>query len=111
MIKSKIINFLRKICPPILLNYLLQKTIKIYFILFSKKILKKNKILKDTAKEKVGFLLATGPSINKLDLTKLEKYDCFSLSSFFLHKDLSIINPKYHFFVKVLKRLQKVFLN
>ena len=97
MNKSKIINFLRKICPPILLDYLLQKIIKIYFIFFPKKILKKNKILKDKAKGKVGFLLATGPSINKLDLTKLKKYDCFSLSSFFFHKDLSTINPKYHF--------------
>ena len=75
-----------------------QKSSKHILISFSKKkILQKNKILKNIAKGKVGFLLATGPSINKQDLTKLEKYDCFSLSSFFLHKDLSIINSSIIF--------------
>ena len=98
MSKLKVIKVIRKICPPILIDYLLPKILKIYFIFFPKQILQKNKILKNIAKGKVGFLLATGPSINKQDLTKLEKYDCFSLSSFFLHKDLNIINPKYHFF-------------
>ena len=98
MNKFKIISFLRRICPPILLDYLLTKLVKIHFLFFPKKILKKNKILKNSAKGKVGFLLATGPSINKQDLAKLEKYDCFSLSSFFVHKDINIINPKYHFF-------------
>tara|TARA_B100000787_G_scaffold76069_1_gene56005 strand:- start:1057 stop:1905 length:849 start_codon:yes stop_codon:yes gene_type:complete len=105
MNKLKILIFLRKICPPILLDYLLQKIIKIDFIFFPKKILKRNKILKNSAKGRVGFLLATGPSVNKQDLAKLEKYDCFSLSSFFLHKDLNKINPKYHFFAPYHKPL------
>ena len=97
MNKLKVIKIIRNICPPILIDYLLPKILKTYFNFFPKKILQKNKILKDKAKGKVGFLLATGPSINKLDLAILKKYDCFSLSSFFFHKDLSIINPKYHF--------------
>ena len=92
MNKLKVIKIIRNICPPILIDYLFPKIFKTYFNFFPKKILQKNKILKNIAKGKVGFLLATGPSINKQDLTKLEKYDCFSLSSFFLHKDLSIIN-------------------
>ena len=77
MSKLKVIKIIRNIFPPIFIDYLLPKIFKIYFIFFPKKILKKNKILKNVAKEKVGFLLATGPSINKQDLTKLEKYDCY----------------------------------
>ena len=93
----KIISFVKKICPPILFDYLLQIIIKICFLFFPKQILKKNKILKNSANGKVGFLLATGPSINKQDLTKLKKHDCFSISSFFFHKDIKEISPNYHF--------------
>lgn len=43
-------------------------------------------------------MLATGPSIKYQNLKKLKNFDCFSLSSFFFHKDLKIIKPKFHFF-------------
>jgi hypothetical protein len=42
------------------------------------------------------FILATGPSINEQDLTKLEDDVCIALGLFYLHKDIKIINPLYH---------------
>ncbi len=98
MNKKKIVSVIKKIIPPFLFDYLFKIIIKIYFFFFLKKKFKKNKALKNSAKNKVGFLLATGPSVNNQDLTKLKQHDCFSLSSFFFHKDLKVINPQYHFF-------------
>ena len=53
---------------------------------------------KNSAKNKRCFVLATGPSIKDQDLTLLKGEDCFSISNFFLHKDINIIKPKFHFF-------------
>lgn len=54
--------------------------------------------LKGTAAGKKCFILATGPSVNEQDMTKLAGRDCFSISNFFLHKDIHVIKPKFHFF-------------
>ncbi len=61
-------------------------------------ILVNNKELKNMGLGKRAFLLATGPSVKNQDLTMLENEDCFSISNFFLHKDINIIKPKLHFF-------------
>lgn len=58
----------------------------------------KNKELHNIANKKRCFILATGPSIKQQDLTKLQGEDVFSISNFFLHKDINIIKPKFHFF-------------
>lgn len=58
----------------------------------------KNEELCNTANKNSCYMLATGPSINNQDLTKLAGRDCFSISNFFLHKDIGIIKPKFHFF-------------
>lgn len=42
------------------------------------------------------FILGTGPSINLQDLTLLQNEICFSLNSFYLHRDYALIQPKYH---------------
>lgn len=42
------------------------------------------------------FLLGSGPSINKQDLRPLKNEICFSMSLFFLHKDIKEIAPRYH---------------
>lgn len=68
------------------------------FLLSDKKILKKNRDLKDIWKWKRAFLLATWPSIKLEDLSLLTWEDCFSVSNFFLHKDINTIQPKLHFF-------------
>ncbi len=58
----------------------------------------KNTKLKGKGKNKQAFLLATGPSIKKYNLKKLKNEDVFSVSNAFLHKDIKIIKPKFHFF-------------
>ena len=60
--------------------------------------LKVNTELKRIRTSDKAYILATGPSVNKLDLKQLEGQDCFSVSNFFLHKDIEIIKPKLHFF-------------
>jgi len=42
------------------------------------------------------FILGTGPSINKQDLKPLKNEICIAVSSFYLHKDIGEINPRYH---------------
>lgn len=42
------------------------------------------------------FILCTGPSINKLDLTKLKGEKTIAVSSFYLHKDCQLISPEYY---------------
>lgn len=57
---------------------------------------KANQRFKNRHQGKRCFILASGPSINQQDLTLLKDEICFSVSSFFLHNDISVINPKYH---------------
>ena len=64
-----------------------------------------NEVLKGVGRGKRAFLLATGPSIKLEDLTKLKGEDCYSVSNFFLHPDIKIINPKIHFFTPYHKPL------
>ncbi len=61
-------------------------------------LLNQNTSLKNSAKKKRCFILATGPSIKEQDLKLLAGEDVFSISNFFLHEDIETINPKYHFF-------------
>lgn len=64
-----------------------------------------NRELKNMGKDKRAFLLATGPSIKNQDLSLLVGEDCFSVSNFFLHKDIDIIKPRLHFFAPYHKPL------
>ena len=59
---------------------------------------KKNQSLKNSAQKKRCFVLATGASIKQQNLKLLAGEDCYSISNFFLHEDLNIIKPKFHFF-------------
>lgn len=70
----------------------------IYFFTKNKFELKKNKALKNTATNKVAWVLATGPSIKSQDLRLLKDQDCYSVSNFFLHEHIDTIKPKIHFF-------------
>jgi len=64
----------------------------------ARKYIQQNAELKNVGRGKRAFLLATGPSIKCEDLRLLAGEDCFSLSNFFLHDDLQIINPLFHAF-------------
>ena len=85
--------------PPILLRYLYRCAEELKFSSYShKEILAKNKTLKGAGKGKRAFLLATGPSLKKENLKSLAGEDCCSVSNFFLHEDINLIKPKFHFF-------------
>lgn len=97
---------LEKLLPKSIFNFLWFLFDNIYFIpSWNKKLVKKNKCLKWTWKWKRAFLLATWPSIKKDNLKKLKWEDCFSISNFFLHDDINIICPKFHFFAPYHKPL------
>jgi hypothetical protein len=53
------------------------------------------------------YIFATGPSIKRFDVKKLAGRDCFSLSNFYLHKDIKLINPIAHFIAAYHKPLEK----
>ncbi|MCX6352121.1 MAG: hypothetical protein NTX03_09700 [Bacteroidetes bacterium] len=102
--KSKFKNLL----PPFLYNSLLAAKDSLDFSLKANaKLLQPNATLKNTGKGKRAFLIATGPSIKTQDLSVLKGEDCFTLSNFFLHKDLQTINPKFHFFAPYHPPLEK----
>lgn len=42
------------------------------------------------------FILATGPSINKMNLDKLKNEYCIAASGFYNYKNYQYINPQYH---------------
>lgn len=87
--------------PPFLLLSLLRCISFIRYFCYSseiKNLLKANAKLKNTAKQTTAYLLATGPSLKTENVKLLEGRDCFSVSNFFLHADLDVVNPKIHFF-------------
>ncbi|MFZ5953314.1 MAG: hypothetical protein ACOYXC_21595 [Candidatus Rifleibacteriota bacterium] len=60
--------------------------------------IKENIALKDTAKGKSAFLIATGPSLKLENLKLLEGEHCYSISNFYLHADVKTVSPRIHFF-------------
>lgn len=102
----RIWKFLEKTLPKRIFNFLWFIFDCLYFIPSgNKKLVEKNSSLKWTWKWKRAFILATWPSINDNDLKELKWEDCFSVSNFFLHDDINVINPKYHFFAPYHKPL------
>jgi len=85
--------------PPVLYKQLGFLYSQMEFIFYANKnILSKNKQLKGQGRGKKAFLLTTGPSIKMENLKLLQGEDCFSVSNFFLHEDIGLIKPKFHFF-------------
>lgn len=58
----------------------------------------KNADLMDNGVGKIAVIFATGPSVKEQNLKLLVGFDCFSVSNFFLHEDINLLKPKYHFF-------------
>jgi hypothetical protein len=58
--------------------------------------LSRNKKYHNCHKGERCFVLATGPSINDQDLAPLKSELCIAVGSFYLHKDVRIIDPLYH---------------
>ncbi len=91
-------TFIQSWLPPALYYFLLQSADKLKFLSSDKSLLKSNASLEGIAKGKRAFVLATGPSLKLENLKALVGEDCFSVSNFFLHEDLDIVHPKFHFF-------------
>ena len=68
---------------------------------FKNRILAENSILKNRSIN-IGrcFILATGPSINDIDLSILKGEFCISVSNFFVHPLFNEIKPEYHIFAE-----------
>lgn len=99
MNKNKIKKIAERHFSPFLLDLFFNIIFYLKYLFFiNKKLLKNNKKLKNIGVNKRAFLLATGPSVNRQNLKLLVDEDCFSVSNFFLHKDIEIIKPKIHFF-------------
>jgi len=73
-----------------------RKSYYYYLYLQNKRILYKNKELKDKYQGKRCFIIGNGPSINQQDLTKLSDEYTFVCNAFYLHKQLNIIAPKFY---------------
>jgi hypothetical protein len=95
-----------ELIPPILESPLLKLAERIKFAkVRDKREIRANLKLKDSAKGKRAFMIATGPSIKQEDLSVLAREDCYTISNFFLHEKLDIVNPRFHFFAPYHKPL------
>jgi hypothetical protein len=92
-------SLLREWLPPIVYRSLRGLATELKFRSYAhKERLRKNAALQGLGKGKRAFLLATGPSLNLENLKVLAGEDCFSISNFYLHEDLPVINPVFHGF-------------
>lgn len=99
--KKKVYQAILVLTPPILLAPALRLASVVQYALYpraGKLRLRRNAVLKDVAKGKTAFVLATGPSVRDLNLGRIVGQDCYSVSNFFLHPLLSKLRPKMHFF-------------
>ena len=58
-------------------------------------------------RSKRAFIIATGPSIKRLDLSLLSGKDCFTISNAFLHDEIKAINPIVHGFCSYHKPMEE----
>lgn len=87
--------------PPVLLRQTLRLASIAQYVFYSAEIKKKlhlNEALRNVARGKTAFILATGPSVRNFDLSRIVGQDCFSVSNFFLHPLVDQLKPKMHFF-------------
>lgn len=59
-------------------------------------VLQKNNKYKNIHADERVFIICTGPSINKMDLTRLKNEKTIAVNSFYLHKDCRLISPDYY---------------
>lgn len=65
-------------------------------IFYPDQLLQRNKMLYNRHKGETCFILGSGPSIQQQDLTKLAGKTVITQNHFHSHKDIGIINPRYH---------------
>ena len=63
---------------------------------YGTEVFKKNEALRDIHVNDRCFVIGTGPSINKQDLTKLKDEIVIGVSGLYSHKDIEVFMPKYY---------------
>ncbi|KPJ57005.1 hypothetical protein AMJ49_03120 [Parcubacteria bacterium DG_74_2] len=96
---------IKKYTPNILKTIIIHLYVRWLYYFRYKNILAKNRKLKNKYKGKRCFLIGNGPSINKMDLTKLKNEYTFVFNFFYLHKDLKKVKPKFYFEIDSLGNL------
>ena len=77
-------------------SYLINSLVDVYDFLFTHPELKKNIELKDKYKNERIFILGSGSSILHYDLKVLKNEYVMTQNSFYMHNDISKIDPNYH---------------
>lgn len=90
MILRKIRTFLRRVKG--LLSYIYRNKIPIRREIDKLRVMKSH----DSA-----FIIATGPSVKRQDLSQLQGFDCFTVSNAFLHEKIVEISPIAHAFAGI----------
>lgn len=106
-LKKVMRDFIKKwILPPgvseIIVSLMYKHSLAVQYTPEEKELLSKNETLKDRHAGQRCFILGSGSSIKKQDLTKLVGEIVISVSNFFVHPDMPIIRPKYHVLPPVL---------
>ena len=77
-------------------SFSINSLVTVYDLLFTHPILKKNIELKDKYKNERIFILGSGSSILHYDLKVLKNEYVMTQNSFYMHNDISNIDPNYH---------------
>ena len=77
-------------------SFSINSLVNVYDLLFTHPKLKKNIELKDKYKKERIFILGSGSSILHYDLKVLKNEYVMTQNSFYLHNDISKIDPNYH---------------
>ena len=80
----------------LLKSFSINSLVTVYDLLFTHPILKKNIELKDRYKNERIFILGSGSSILHYDLKVLKNEYVMTQNSFYMHNDISNIDPNYH---------------
>jgi len=87
---------IKRYIPPVVLdNYGALKSQFTYYK--HKKYINNNRRFKNIATEKKLLLIGNGPSLNNIDLSKLDYMDKYVCNDFYVHKDFNDLNVKYYF--------------
>jgi hypothetical protein len=88
-------KLVRKWLPPIAIDAFLCSRNAVDLWL-NRKILAKNRSIAGSFAGEDCFILATGPSIAKQNLSLLKNRLCISVSNFFVHPDFNVLKPIFH---------------
>ena len=98
--KTRIYFFLESLVPPFFLQGLLDLIITLKFLINYPLNFYRNSPLDSFVKtSNEAYLFATGPSLKDFDFSIIKESDCFSVSNFFLNKEVNNLNLKGHFFM------------